>query len=59
VEAVTVPEAAVMVVEPAVSAFATPVLAIVATAGELEVHVTELVTSAVLLSENVAVAVNC
>ncbi len=56
---VTVPELAVMVVDPAANALARPVLAMVATEGLLEFHVTELVTSAVVLSERVAVATNC
>jgi hypothetical protein len=54
-----VPEVAVMVVVPAATAVASPLLLIVAVAGLDEVQVTELVISWVVPSENVPVAVNC
>ena len=54
-----VPEAAVMVVVPAVRAVARPLLLTVATAVLDELQVTEIVTSWVVPSENVPVAVNC
>lgn len=59
VEPVTLPEVAEIVVEPALSAVARPVVLIVAVAVLLEAQVTLLVRFCVLLSENVPVAVNC
>ena len=56
----TDPDVAVITVEPAVNTLASPELTFtVATAGVLEVQVTLLVKSAVLVSEKVPVAVNC
>jgi hypothetical protein len=56
----TDPDVAVIVVEPTAKALASPELAFtVALAGVPEVHVTILVKLAVLVSENVPVAVNC
>jgi hypothetical protein len=56
----TAPDVAVITVEPTANALARPELAFtVATAGVPEVQVTLLVKSAVLVSENVPVAVNC
>ena len=56
---VTLPELAVMVVEPAATAWAKPLVLIVAAAVLLEVQVALLVMFWVLLSANVAVAVYC
>ena len=55
----TPPEVAVMVVVPAVRAVANPLLSTVATAVLEELQVTEMVTSWVVPSEKVPVAVNC
>ena len=56
----TVPDVAVITVEPAVNAFARPELAFtLATAGVPEVQLTLPVKLTVLASENVPVAVNC
>jgi hypothetical protein len=55
----TIPEVAVMVVDPVVRAFASPVLEIVAAAGLLEVQVTEAEISFETLSAYVPVAVYC
>jgi hypothetical protein len=55
----TSPEVAVMVVVPAVTAVASPLLSTVATAVLEELQVTEMVTSWVVPSEKVPVAVNC
>jgi hypothetical protein len=55
----TAPEAAVMVVDPGPPATAPPVALIVATVVFEELHMTEVVRSAVLLSLYVPVAVNC
>ena len=55
----TAPEVAAMVVVPAVRAVTRPFPLIVATAVLLEVQVTELVTSCVVPSEKVPMAVNC
>ena len=54
-----VPKVAEMVVVPAVRAVTKPLALIVATAVLLEVQVTRLVTSCVVPSEKVAMAVNC
>lgn len=51
--------AAVIVVVPVVAAVASPVLLMLATLVAEEVHVTDEVTSLLLLSPNVPVAVNC
>jgi hypothetical protein len=59
VEALALPDAALMVVLPGTSAAANPAALIVATAVAEEVHVTELVTSCMLPSVKVPVAVNC
>jgi hypothetical protein len=59
VEAFALPDAALMVVLPAASAAADPPALIVATVVAEEVHVTELVTSCMLPSLKVPVAVNC
>ena len=55
----TLPEVAVMVVDPAPTAVARPVLLIVAVAPMFELHVTEVEISFEELSEYVPVAVNC
>jgi hypothetical protein len=59
VEAFALPDAALMVVLPAASAAADPPALIVATVVAEEVHVTELVTSCMLPSVKVPLAVNC
>jgi hypothetical protein len=59
VEAVTPLKVAVIVVVPVEMPVATPAALMVAAAVLLDVHVAELVTMAVVLSEYVAVAVNC
>ena len=59
VEAVRPLNVAEIVVEPTVTAVASPLELIVATAVVLELQVVDVVTSLVLLSEYVAVAVNC
>ena len=59
VEPLTVPSVAVMVVPPVAAPFATPLLLIAATAVVLELHVTELLTSWLVPSLNVPVAVYC
>ncbi len=53
------PELAVIVVVPALTAVAKPVVPIVATDASLDVHVTADEISALVLLEYVAVAVNC
>jgi len=55
----TVPEVAVMVVVPTVTAVAKPLALTVATDVFDEVQVTDVVISWVVPSENVPVAVNC
>lgn len=55
----TSPEVAVMVVVPAVTAVASPLLSTVATAVLEELQVTKMATSWVVPSEKVPVAVNC
>jgi hypothetical protein len=56
----TDPDAAVIAVEPTAKALASPEFALtVALAGVPEVHATRLVKLAVLVYENVPVAVNC
>ena len=52
------PSAAVIVVVPVEAAVATPLELMLATLGTLEVQVTWVVTSLVVMSEKVAVAVN-
>lgn len=59
VEPDTLPAVAVIVVVPTVRQVASPVLLIVAISVLEELHVTDEVTSSVLLSEKVPVAVNC
>jgi len=59
VEAVTLPCAAVIVAVPAATPVARPVDEIVAVPLALEVHVTDEVTSCVVLSLKVAIAWNC
>ena len=58
VDPAMLPDAAVIVVDPAATAAADPLL-MVATPVLDELHVTEAVKSCVVLSENVPVAVNC
>ena len=53
------PNVAVIVVVPAAAALARPVAAMVALEVSEELHVTDVVRSLVVLSENVPVAVNC
>ena len=53
------PDVAVIVVEPAATEIANPILLIVATAGMAELQVAAVVRSCVVLSEYVPVAVNC
>ena len=59
VDAVTVPDEAVMVVLPDATPCARPLVVIVATAVLEDVHVTEEVTSLVVPSLNVPTAENC